>query len=476
LISARARCLAPLLLRRFPVGQVFALLLVSLSAIGSGCRLDVAIETSNLGCDDGRCPRGFDCVERVCVPVDAPPPNAGTCNQATLVADDFEHGARLELWGRAYTAQGASTAVAGGHLRIDLAANAGTPAYAGYATDLYYDLTGSHFGAEIAHMVDTSSHAVMQLQILRSGDGASADSEVAGFRQEHGELHMFTRVRGVESDLAVAYDRAAQRFWRVREQAGQLYFETSADGQAWKTGRRVSTPFDVTLVRLEVSAGVYQAEASPGVAEFAAVNGGVPAGAPCKLATLVDDFDDDARAQRWVRAYSVPGCTTGEEDGRFVGDGPDPARADTFCAYVSAAAYDLRDSQLALEITDMIDTGPDTAGVAFVKLTSDEDTHGIEMIVYLGRLTCRVWQRGEVSDVDSTAWDAEAARYWRFREQDGVITWETSPDAVGWDERCQVDSGSVDVRDVTVSLGVGAFFTSDSAGVGRFGVDNLNRL
>ncbi len=43
-------------------------------------------------------------------------------------------------------------------------------------------------------------------------------------------------------------------FWRIREDAGQVYFESSLDGVAWDIEIQTATPFSVTSVA--VSFGV----------------------------------------------------------------------------------------------------------------------------------------------------------------------------------------------------------------------------
>jgi hypothetical protein len=457
-------------LRPSKIAQVFALCAGLSMGAGLGCRLGIDIDTGHLACTDGQCPGGFNCVEAVCVP--APPgPEPGTCNQMTLVADDFNGGAISSLWGFHYGFNGAATSEPGGHLRIDVPAGLDGAAYAGYTTDRYYDLTGSHVTVEIGTMVNVDGHAQMILQLYGT---AAFNAENAGFEQQHGELKMFVRKDGVDDTLSVPYDGATMRFWQLREHDGELLFETSPDGDAWTIQRQVVPPFPLTLLRVDVSAGVYQNEPDPGFAEFVAVNGGQSAGDRCKVGQLSDDFDDGVVDGRWANSYGDPSCQAGEQDGAFAATVTDASVGPAYCAYRSAAAFDLTGSQLVLEVDQMIELAPASPGVAYVKLTASQNRHGVELVQEGGTLKCRRWENQQYSDVDSSPWDGTADRYWKIAEQDGQVSWSTSPDGDAWTRRCQTPTSEVNVKDVQVEIGVGVTFSAPGQTIGTFRADRLN--
>jgi len=438
----------------------------------SGCRLDAPIDTANLTCDDGRCPDGFACVDAHCLPDDDGP--GAPCNPVSLIADDFESLTRQPQWAGAYQFNGASAEQLNGRLRVTLPAAGNGPAYAGYATKRYYDLRGRRIFVEVARMVDTASHAQALLQIIRT-DGVSGEN--AGFEQQNGTLTMFTHAGGREVKASVPYDALAHRFWQLRERDGTLLFETSPDGHAWTERGRLAAPFDVSLVRVELSAGVFQGEASPGMAEFDGLNGGVSRGRYCKVAKLVDDFDDGVRDQRWARSYEMGPCKTHETGGVFVGEPPQPADAPGYCAYASAAAYDLTASQLAVEVVEMIDTAPDSPGIAYFKVSASDGARGLEMVEEQGAIKCRQWIDYSPVVLGQRAWDASKHRFWKLAERAGEISWQTSPDGSAWTTLCTAPTSSVDVDDLEVEIGVGITFSArPGQPLGRFRVDRLNLL
>jgi hypothetical protein len=453
-------------LRPSKIAQVFALG----GVLGLGCQLSASIDTAHLACGDGRCPGGFTCVDAACLP-SPPGPPPGTCNEMTLVADGFDGGAIDPLWGAAYGFNGAATSEQRGHLRIDVPAGFPGAAYAGYRTERYFDLTGSHVGVEIGTMVNVDSHAQAILQLFGTAPG---DGENAGFEQQHGELKMFVRADGTDDTLSIPYDEPAMRFWRLSEAHGQLVFATSADGDAWTERRRVTPPFALTLLRVDVSAGLYQSEADPGFVEFVAVNGGARAGRPCKVEALRDDFEDGVTDGRWASSYGAPGCVAGEADGAFAATVLDASEAPAYCAYRSAAAFDLTGSQLVLKVERMIEPAPDSPGVAYVKLTASQNRHGVELVQEGGRLECRRWQAREYRDVDSSPWDARADRYWKIAEGGGQVTWSTSPDGDAWTRRCALATADVNVEDVQVEIGAGVTFSAPGQEIGSFRAGRLN--
>jgi hypothetical protein len=73
------------------------------------------------------------------------------------------------------------------------------------------------------------------------------------------------------------YDPVQWQWWRMREDGGQLFVDTSPDGVTFTNRGHAPVPFALDSVRLALGAGVYKPFASPGRARFDCLN--VPA--PC---------------------------------------------------------------------------------------------------------------------------------------------------------------------------------------------------
>ncbi|MGE5184429.1 MAG: hypothetical protein ACM31C_20305 [Acidobacteriota bacterium] len=66
------------------------------------------------------------------------------------------------------------------------------------------------------------------------------------------------------------YDRATMLYWQLRHDlgAGDVAFQTSADGQTWVTQRRLFPVISLASVAVELQAGTYTSVAAPGTAAF----------------------------------------------------------------------------------------------------------------------------------------------------------------------------------------------------------------
>ncbi len=84
-------------------------------------------------------------------------------------------------------------------------------------------------------------------------------------------------VDGVLSDTGTAYNATNMRWWRIREAGGNVYFETSANASTWTVRRTIAKPFDLSSVKVSLSAGTYQTTSSPGTAQFDNLNTPPPA-------------------------------------------------------------------------------------------------------------------------------------------------------------------------------------------------------
>lgn len=71
--------------------------------------------------------------------------------------------------------------------------------------------------------------------------GQDADNRV-GFYLFAGTLRFVTRVDGEQDSPGVPFDAAKHRFWRIRESAASVYWDTSPDAIDWTPQHEVPTP------------------------------------------------------------------------------------------------------------------------------------------------------------------------------------------------------------------------------------------
>jgi hypothetical protein len=99
---------------------------------------------------------------------------------------------------------------------------------------------------------------------------ARSDADFLRVSVSAGSLFFQQSVAGVRSGERIQFDPVAHRFLRISHDAAvnAIVWETSRDGNAWREGRRVATPFVLDELRVELEAGTNKFEAEPGEAVF----------------------------------------------------------------------------------------------------------------------------------------------------------------------------------------------------------------
>jgi hypothetical protein len=158
---------------------------------------------------------------------------------------------------------------------LSLAPEAGNPngdaTLIGYST---YSLTGSSFSIKVPQTVAGNGSVN---QTLRLAPGPFAWDRSLGFWYESGNLYAYTEVDETPTAVAtLTYSPVTHAYWRVRDTAGTVFWETSPDGVTWTIQGSVpesSLSFSpgalsVFLTTNEFSTG----NPAPGVGKFSNLN------------------------------------------------------------------------------------------------------------------------------------------------------------------------------------------------------------
>lgn len=390
-----------------------------------------------------------------------PPADAGTggsgparCGGMELLGDDFDEVDISPAWVVTRTA-GATVAQQDGALVLTPGPEPGGVAL---VSQRFYDLRGGHVSVTLA---DAPAAGAAHLAVIRD---AEHRVEV---RVQGGMLSAVKLVAGVPTELAaVAFDADAHRRWRLLVDDDTTRWQTSADGQLWNTVASSPTAalFDMRLVRLSLGA-----EAPAALVRFDDLNGGAPDPDArfCPIASLHDDFDDGDRQRSWDRASGSPGATAVELGGELVLALPAGTGADY--AYVTATAFDLRGDGVSVRLPRPPEPA---AGLrAELRLT---DLSGDWVAIQLEGDTLSFRQQVDAvqTELETLVFSPIQNDWWRLREQDGVMRWETSPNGLTWLTHAQVAPDPVDPRGVDVRLGGAASAPLEEAGTVVF--DDLN--
>ena len=140
--------------------------------------------------------------------------------------------------------------------------------YAGYDSVYSYNLTGSSLYAQVPQMVSTTTNAQCYMKLYLDG------SNSIQFIQQNGTINVQKTVAGVTTNLnaGATYNLTTHQWWRFRESGGSTFFDFAPDGVTWTNFGSFTNPFAVTALTLEMSAGTFQSETSPGSATFDYIN------------------------------------------------------------------------------------------------------------------------------------------------------------------------------------------------------------
>jgi hypothetical protein len=437
----------------------------------SGCKLSADYDGTRYRCDEsGQCPDGFSCMAGWCESDPLSGPDGGlpdgssgvpaNCGTMAIAFNDFETSTidtgRWSYWNDSPL----TVAHEGGQLAFTVPAGAASVS-AGYQTRAYHRMQDSRGFVEVLPLeVDSGVSFTFTLQTFGRDRWTTT--------HEGGALVF--RMRDALNDYTLAsvpYVAEEHRFWQIREQDGTVYWETSADGQAWTAQASASVDVSAALVRLRLSVYVSTAQPVDHVLMADNLNGGVASDISwCPGEILVDDFDDIQIAPVWD-PFDSGTCAVLEQGGQLVFVYAEPGWGQ--CGYESLSRYDMTRSALVLE-APRADPGEMTM---FVNLDFPHNGDDARFSIGGGMLA----GDKEVENIDSLVFsmpfDPEQHRWLRLRGEGGTVYWETSPDGQDWQVHGLHSQPPYDLTEVEIEI----YSSSDVGaidGTGN-GFDNLNR-
>jgi hypothetical protein len=186
----------------------------------------------------------------------------GRACPASSLTDDFA--TDTSAWLNSFAPEGAACRVQTGVAEV--APATGERSEAAFGTSTYYDLTGSSVTVEVPRMVSTAAKDAYAYLELYS------DSPIGSgllFWQQGGTLSAFIGPDSDHTSIAdTGYVPSQHAWWRIREQGGVVYWDTSGDGREWTNLVSHPTPFSVATVSVWLGAGTSAAVSDVGTVCF----------------------------------------------------------------------------------------------------------------------------------------------------------------------------------------------------------------
>lgn len=313
-----------------------------------------------------------------------------------------------------------------------------------------FDLTDSWFAFEVLSRAPAGSTMNVHLKV-------DDNNRVGFFWDANGtDIVGLVKVAGVDTTSKVGVS-AGDKWFRIREAAGDVFFETSADSRTWIPRWHHATTLNLSSVQVMFQTG---AAADPVTVPFVVDNinlvaGGVVTG-NAKMSTITDDFTtaDAAKWSGWTVGNGGGGGSSGIQaiNGRLVltaGSWYSPKME-------SVSKYDLKDSWFAFEMVSRPADGHQSLAVNLMI-----DGQNMLAIVFAGSSATVAYSGWveKIAGVDtpgtgSVAFHPLRHKWFRIRESGGTVFFETSADSATWIIRHHLVT-TLDVKELTIQFVVG---------------------
>lgn len=358
--------------------------------------------------DDPLCPAGAQCIAGRCIS------SQSACATPDLLATTFDEPAWLP---RTFNgANGVSARIHGGALQLTAADPSMFVTLTSHAT---YDVRERALTFEIEDASGAGSIFLLD-----------AFERAAGFSIEDGLLTAWDE----DATLArVPWSTVADRWWRLRESAGALYWETSADGERWKLLAQHTHAFDAAWVKVALDSWYRTPGGQFRIARIGPAEERDPRW--CSARDWRDQFGDGhlAPEAQWYE----DSCQISESDGALTMQLGNTA----YCSHWSSRPIDAREGTFTFELTPA--AAPATTSIELVTVDQRSsisvavgDTLQLSLVVFD--------QQVFFSDAPRSA----SQRFWRLALSGSTLRFETSADAEQWNLISTAQLGALDASAV----------------------------
>lgn len=345
-------------------------------------------------------------------------------------------------------------------------------AFYSLTSSAFHDLTDSQIAMQPVHQPGSSADGfISELAALVSG---SAGNRIS-FAWDSDYLYFDEYVGGVKSSTATTFNAMRHKWFRIREDGGTVYWETSIDGEYWTERRSKTTTLDLSNVIVKIGTGNYGGAGASGYLTFRNfnLNSGNDLGPdlPFLAEELTDDFST-ADESKWY----------GFTDGVEVNDGelqivPTPE----YQYLVSVERWNVVGSHVLFRLAQNANKGEgnwDGSGSITTELGLMVSSGNFAKFIIGGGPAGQVLMRECVAGVNNDrffVYNPARHKWFRMREDAGILYWETSANGVTWSIHRALPT-SLDLSSVVIGWFGGFWDTETDPGVVHFADFNLPDL
>jgi hypothetical protein len=324
------------------------------------------------------------------------------------------------------------------------------------ASNSSFDLTGSYGFVQVSEVPSSATSANAELRIYTDS------SNWFRWIYEGGTLFAQRRKAGASATItSFTYSATTHKFWRIRESAGVIYYDTSADGLTWTNQGTYTHGMTITAMHVLIAGTCFQNETNPG--RFIVDNFNV---IPMQL--FNDNFDDNSvDTAKWTK-FEAGGAYVSEINGRLEVHFPVDTIDTTDGDISSVNTFDLSESYAYMQVIKAPSNQTNANGE--IRLYADGD-NWFRWVKEAGSLFVQRKNAGDVDSLKIFSYNPTIHRWWRIRESGGVVYWETSKDSQLWTIHGSYTHG-MDIHAMRVLIA--AIGYQDELNPGLFIVDNFN--
>jgi hypothetical protein len=171
--------------------------------------------------------------------------------------------------------------------------------------------------------------------------------------------------------------------------------------------------------------------------------------------SFADDFTVDPFTSRWDTAAQT--CVT-QVGGELVAS---PNGAGEFCHAFTMGDHHLTCDSITVHVAAT--TRQALGAQTYIYIRSFTNSQDIQLLQEAGGFT---------GSIEAGSYDAAADAWWRLREQEGTIFFETAPDGLAWAERLRIAT-PFSLDHVEVGIGAGTYLQVSNPGQARFHCFNV---
>jgi hypothetical protein len=268
-----------------------------------------------------------------------PAEHGSQCNSTQVIHDDFEDGEISDWWDPDFDERLSAVEEAEGVLIMTPEEGMGTFRSAHVVTRAPYSLRDAAITLDVERVLGGGENSG-RTHLTLTGP---LDDQVITAKHDGGLMVFSLETPSSFLDNGdLDYDRSKHRYWRIRENAGQISFETSGDRETWSESHlTVDTPDYVDQVKIKV--GIYADDEATnlGAARFGDISSDLPMAKTCRSVDFQDDFSASTLDPRWkARRKGSVDCTVSLADEGLTLEG-DFTSGGQNCGLETPHAYDL---------------------------------------------------------------------------------------------------------------------------------------